>query len=157
MRIVAQRVATAAVSVDGETLASIGKGLLILAGVAQDDTVEDAGWLASKLVRMRIFPDAAGKMNMSVADVGGGILLISQFTLFAETGKGNRPSFTAAAAPARAIPLYEALAARLAAELGRPIGTGRFGADMAVSLVNDGPVTIVMDSRKRSQLPDTHA
>jgi D-tyrosyl-tRNA(Tyr) deacylase len=150
MRIVAQRVGKAAVAVDGETLASIGKGLLILAGVAQDDTGEDAAWLASKLARMRIFPDAEGKMNLSVGDVGGEILVISQFTLFAETAKGNRPSFSAAAAPEKAIPLYEALAARLGAELGRPVATGRFGADMAVSLVNDGPVTIVMDSRQRS-------
>jgi D-tyrosyl-tRNA(Tyr) deacylase len=150
MRIVAQRVGTAAVAVGGETLSSIGKGLLILAGVAQDDTDDDVAWLASKLVRMRIFPDAEGKMNLSVADAGGEILLISQFTLFAETAKGNRPSFSAAAAPAKAIPLYEALAARLGAELGRPVATGRFGADMAVSLVNEGPVTIVMDSRQRS-------
>lgn len=156
MRIVAQRVRTAAVAVDGETIASIGKGLLVLAGVAQDDSDEDAAWLASKLVRMRIFPDAGGKMNLSVADIGGGILVISQFTLFAETARGNRPSFTAAAAPEKAIPLYEALAARLGAELGRPVGTGRFGADMSVSLVNEGPVTIVMDSRERSRLPDTN-
>jgi D-aminoacyl-tRNA deacylase len=150
MRIVAQRVREASVSVEGETLGSIGKGLLILAGVAQEDTDEDVAWLASKLVRMRIFPDAEGKMNHSVGDIGGGILLISQFTLFAETAKGNRPSFSAAAAPAKAIPLYEALAARLGADLGRPVATGRFGAEMAVSLVNDGPVTIVMDSRQRS-------
>lgn len=150
MRIVAQRVGMAAVSVGGETIATIGKGLLILAGVAHEDTDEDAAWLASKLTRLRIFSDDEGKMNLSVGDIGGEILVISQFTLFAETTKGNRPSFSGAAAPEIAIPLYESLVTRLSAALGRPVPTGRFGADMAVSLVNDGPVTLVIDSKRRS-------
>jgi D-tyrosyl-tRNA(Tyr) deacylase len=149
MRIVAQRVGEASVAVAGETIASIGRGLVLLAGVGPEDTQEDALWLAGKLARMRIFPDTEGKMNLSVADVGGEVLVISQFTLFAETAKGNRPSFTGAAAPALAVPLYEFLAASLAQELGRPVATGRFGAQMAVSLRNDGPVTIVMDSKRR--------
>lgn len=136
-------------AVEGEMIASIGAGLLVLAGMAPDDTEEDAIWLAGKLVRMRIFPDGEGKMNRSVADISGGILVVSQFTLFAAVSKGNRPSFTGAAAPEKAIPLYEFLAASLGRELGRPVATGRFGADMAVTLRNDGPVTIIMDSRKR--------
>lgn len=136
-------------AVDGLSIGAIGRGLLVLAGVAPDDTEEDAVWLAGKLVRMRIFPDADGKMNLSVADVGGGILVISQFTLFAETAKGNRPSFSGAAGPESAIPLYGFLASRLEQELGRPVARGRFGADMAVSLRNEGPVTIVLDSKKR--------
>lgn len=149
MRIVAQRVGQASVAVEGETIASIGAGLLVLAGVAPEDTVEDAIWLAGKVVRMRIFPDDEGKMNRSVADIAGGILLVSQFTLFAAVSKGNRPSFTGAAGPDKAIPLYELLAERLGLELGRPVATGRFGADMAVTLRNDGPVTIILDSRNR--------
>jgi D-aminoacyl-tRNA deacylase len=149
MRIVAQRVGEASVSVAGETLAVIGRGLLLLAGVCPEDGEEDADWLAGKLARLRIFPDAEGKMNLSVLDIGGEILLVSQFTLFAETAKGNRPSFTAAAGPERAIPLYNLLGARLAAELGKPVGMGRFGADMAVRLLNDGPVTILLDSQRR--------
>ena len=150
MRIVVQRVGEASVAVAGETIASIGRGLLILAGVSPDDTEEDAAWLAGKLVRMRIFPDPEGKMNLSVADIGGEILVVSQFTLFAETSKGNRPSFTGAAGPDKAIPLYEFFAARLGMELGKPVATGRFGADMAVTLRNDGPVTIIMDSKNRA-------
>ncbi|MDB5103393.1 MAG: D-tyrosyl-tRNA(Tyr) deacylase [Fibrobacteres bacterium] len=149
MRIVAQRVGKAAVEVAGETIASIGRGLLLLAGISPEDTEEDAIWLAGKLVRMRIFPDVEGKMNLSVADIGGDILLVSQFTLFAGTSKGNRPTFSGAAGPDKAIPLYGFLAARLEAELGRPVSKGRFGADMKVSLDNDGPVTIVMDSKSR--------
>jgi D-tyrosyl-tRNA(Tyr) deacylase len=149
MRIVAQRVGEASVAVDGQTIAAIGRGLLVLAGVSPDDTEEDAVWLAGKLARMRIFPDDDGKMNLSVADIGGAILVVSQFTLFAETAKGNRPSFSGAAGPDSAIPLYGFLAARLERELGRPVARGRFGADMAVSLRNEGPVTIVMDSKKR--------
>jgi D-aminoacyl-tRNA deacylase len=149
MRIVAQRVGEASVSVEGGIIASIGNGLLVLAGVSPEDTGEDAIWLAGKIVRMRIFPDDDGKMNRSVADIGGEILVVSQFTLFASTSKGNRPSFTGAAGPEKAIPLYELLAERLGAELGRPAATGRFGADMSVALRNDGPVTIFMDSRNR--------
>lgn len=149
MRIVAQRVGQASVHVDGEEIARIGKGLMVLAGVAPDDTPEDAAWLAGKLARMRIFPDADGKMNLSLADAEGEALVVSQFTLFAATAKGNRPGFSGAAGPDLAIPLYEALASGLAKESGRPVSLGRFGADMRVSLVNDGPVTIVMDSKRR--------
>lgn len=136
-------------AVEDRIIAAIGRGLLVLAGVSPDDTEEDAVWIAGKLARMRIFPDPGGKMNLSVADIGGEILVVSQFTLFAETAKGNRPSFSAAAGPELAIPLYEFLASRLEQELGRPVAQGRFGADMAVSLRNEGPVTIVMDSKKR--------
>jgi D-tyrosyl-tRNA(Tyr) deacylase len=149
MRVVAQRVGEASVAVDGGIISAIGRGLLILAGVSPDDSEEDAMWLAGKLVRMRIFPDMEGKMNLSVADIGGDMLVVSQFTLYAGTAKGNRPSFSAAAGPEKAIPLYESFAARLSTELGKPVATGRFGADMKVSLINDGPVTIVMDSRNR--------
>lgn len=149
MRIVAQRVGEASVAVEGVAIANIGRGLLILAGVSRDDTEEDAAWLAGKLARMRIFPDSDGKMNLSIADIGGEILVVSQFTLYAETAKGNRPSFSSAAGPESAIPLYGLLASRLEQELGRPVARGRFGADMAVSLRNEGPVTIVMDSKKR--------
>lgn len=149
MRIVAQRVGAASVAVDGLTIGSIGRGLLVLAGVCPEDTEADAAWLAVKIVRMRIFPDAECKMNLSVADIHGEILVVSQFTLFAETAKGNRPSFSGAAGPDLAVPLYGILASRLEQELGRPVARGRFGADMAVSLRNEGPVTIVMDSKKR--------
>ncbi|HKP97429.1 MAG TPA: D-aminoacyl-tRNA deacylase [Fibrobacteria bacterium] len=149
MRIVAQRVGEASVTVEGETIAAIGRGLLILAGVSPEDTEEDAVWLAGKLARLRIFSDAGGKMNLSVADIGGEALVVSQFTLFAETAKGNRPSFSAAAGPEKAVTLYEFLAGRLSRELGRPVARGRFGADMAVSLRNEGPVTIIMDSKHR--------
>lgn len=149
MRIVAQRVGEASVSVDGSIIARIGRGLLVLAGVAPYDSVEDGEWLAGKLARMRIFPDAEGKMNLSLAEVGGEALVVSQFTLFASTAKGNRPGFSGAAGPDLAIPLYEAFAAALARESGRPVSLGRFGADMVVGLVNEGPVTIVMDSKRR--------
>lgn len=149
MRIVAQRVGEASVAVEGRLVGSIGRGLLVLAGVGQQDTDEDAAWLAGKVARMRIFPDAEGKMNLSVADIGGEVLVVSQFTLYASTAKGNRPSFTGAAAPAEAERLYLKLAADLARELGKGVPTGIFGADMQVSLRNEGPVTIQMDSRNR--------
>ncbi len=149
MKVVAQRVGEASVSVAGETIAAIGRGLLLLVGVAPGDAPEDGDWLAGKLARMRIFPDSDGKMNLSLADIGGEALVVSQFTLLAGTAKGNRPTFSAAAAPELAIPRYEGFAAALSRELGRPVATGRFGADMAVSLINDGPVTILMDSKQR--------
>lgn len=149
MRIVAQRVGEASVAVDGRTVSSIGRGLLALAGVGPQDTDEDAAWLAGKLARMRIFPDTEGKMNLSVLDIGGEVLVVSQFTLYASTAKGNRPSFIGAAAPAEAERLYLKLSADLARELGKPVPTGVFGADMQVSLRNEGPVTLVMDSRDR--------
>lgn len=149
MRLVLQRVRSAAVDIAGNRHASIGSGLLALVGVEPSDTPEDVEWLAAKLVSLRVFDDDAGVMNRSVAEVSGEVLVVSQFTLFASTRKGNRPSYTRAARPEVAVPLYEAFAARVASLLGRPVPTGVFGADMQVSLVNDGPVTICIDSRSR--------
>ena len=125
MRVVLQRVSAAAVSIAGEQTAAIGPGLLILLGVAPEDTVGDVGWLAGKIARLRIFSDAAGRMNLAVTDVGGGCLVVSQFTVFAATATGNRPSFTAAAAPTVAIPLYEEFCRQLAQLIGQPVATGR--------------------------------
>lgn len=149
MRIVVQRVTRASVEVAGRVTGEIGLGLMVLLGVAPEDTAEDVEWLAGKLVGLRIFNDADGVMNRSVADVDGGVLLVSQFTLHASTKKGNRPSYTGAARPEVAEPLYQAMKARLESLLGRPVPTGVFGADMQVHLVNDGPVTLAMDSRRR--------
>lgn len=149
MRAVIQRVSSASVTVAGETTDAIGRGLLVLLGVHPADTAEDGQWLAEKLVRLRIFEDDAGQMNRSVLDSGGGILVVSQFTLFASTRKGTRPSFNDAAKPDLAIPLYEQFVAQVAAALGRPVATGRFGAMMQVTLVNDGPVTLVIDTKVR--------
>ena len=127
----------------------VGKGLLVLLGVEHEDTGEDVLWLAGKIAQMRIFSDTEGKMNLSVQDIGGGVLVVSQFTLHASTKKGNRPSFIRAARPEIAIPLYEAFIASLQSMLSQPIQCGIFGADMAVSLLNDGPVTIWLDSRAK--------
>lgn len=149
MRAVIQRVSEASVTIAGQVKGAIGRGLLVLVAVEDADTPEDSEWLAGKLVRLRIFPDDAGLMNRSVQDVGGDILVVSQFTLFASTKKGNRPSYLRSARPEVAIPKYEAFVARLAAELGKPIATGEFGADMKVALVNDGPVTITVDTKAR--------
>lgn len=149
MRAVIQRVSRAAVAVEGVSVAEIGPGLLVLLGVATDDSEEDVQWLATKITRMRIFADEAQAMNRSVVEAGGDALVVSQFTLQASTKKGNRPSFIAAARPEEAVPLYESFVERLSLEIGRPVPTGRFGADMQVSLVNDGPVTIVIDSKLR--------
>lgn len=149
MRAVVQRVSRAAVAVEGVSVAEIGPGLLVLLGVATDDSEEDVQWLATKIARMRIFADEAQAMNRSVVEAGGDALVVSQFTLQASTKKGNRPSFIAAARPEEAVPLYESFVERLSLEIGRPVPTGRFGADMQVSLVNDGPVTIVIDSKLR--------
>lgn len=149
MRLVIQRVAKAAVSVEGQTVGAIRKGLLVLVGIETEDGDEDKAWLIGKLLKMRIFSDEAGLMNLSVQDVEGELLVISQFTLHASTRKGNRPSFVKAARPEIAIPLYEAFAKDLSLALGRPVQTGQFGALMQVSLVNDGPVTIIIDSRNR--------
>jgi D-tyrosyl-tRNA(Tyr) deacylase len=149
MRAVVQRVSRASVSIRGAVRAAIGPGLLILLGIEPADTGEDIVWLSGKLARLRIFSDAAGLMNCSVVDIGGEALVVSQFTLFASTKKGNRPSFTDAARPDVAIPLYEAFVRQLEADLGRPVATGEFGADMQVSLVNDGPVTIWFDTKRR--------
>jgi D-tyrosyl-tRNA(Tyr) deacylase len=142
-------VGEAAVAVAGAEIARIGRGLLVLAGVAPEDTPEDGAWLAGKLARLRIFADGEGKMNLSLADIGGEALVVSQFTLFASTGKGNRPGFQGAAGPDLAVPLYEAFCAALSRELGRSVATGRFGAEMEVFSRNQGPVTILMDSKRR--------
>ncbi|MFM8421749.1 MAG: D-aminoacyl-tRNA deacylase [Verrucomicrobiota bacterium] len=149
MRVVVQRVEKARVETAGRVTGEMGRGLMVLLGVAPEDTAEDVEWLAGKLVGLRIFNDTDGVMNHSVADVSGGVLLVSQFTLHASTKKGNRPSYMGAARPEVAEPLYEAMKARLESLLGRPVPTGIFGADMQVHLVNDGPVTLVMDSRRR--------
>jgi D-tyrosyl-tRNA(Tyr) deacylase len=146
---VIQRVSQASVVIDNQVKGQIGTGFLILLGVTHADTREDIDWLSRKIVGMRIFSDEEGKMNLDLAAVGGDILLISQFTLHASTKKGNRPSFIEAARPEVAIPLYEAMIAQLSAELGKPVQTGEFGADMKVSLLNDGPVTILIDSKDR--------
>ena len=149
MKLVIQRVSNASVTIDGKVEGAIGEGLLLLAGIAPDDTEEDLQWLSRKTVQLRIFNDEAGKMNKSLQDVNGNILLISQFTLQASTKKGNRPSYTGAAPPEIAIPLYERFKQILSTDLGKPIQTGIFGADMKVSLLNDGPVTIIIDSKNR--------
>lgn len=149
MRAVVQRVTRASVTVAGEITGEINLGLLVLLGVGQDDTEADAQWLAEKIAALRIFEDADGKMNRSVVDVAGGLLVVSQFTLFASTRKGTRPSFNDAAKTDLAIPLYEAFNRFASAALGRPVATGRFAAMMDVALVNNGPVTIVIDTKTR--------
>ena len=153
MRAVVQRVSNASVTIDGAVKASIGPGLLVLFAIEEADGVDDANgdaeWLAGKLVRLRIFADDLGVMNRSVQESGGDILVVSQFTLFASTKKGNRPSYIRSARPEVAVPLYEKFLATLASELGKPIHAGEFGADMQVSLVNDGPVTILFDTKAR--------
>ena len=146
---VIQRVSESSVKIDGKIKAQVGIGLMVLLGIEEADTQEDIDWLSKKIVNLRIFPDENGVMNRSVLEVGGEILLISQFTLHASTKKGNRPSYIKAAKPDFAIPMYEKIIQALESELGKSIGTGEFGADMKVSLVNDGPVTIVIDSKTR--------
>jgi D-aminoacyl-tRNA deacylase len=147
MRVVIQRVSAASVAVDGEIAGEIGTGLLVLAGFEADDGDADLDWMAGKIVRVRVFADEAGIMNRSVQEVGGGILAVSQFTLFASVRKGNRPSWSRAARGEVSLPLFERFVARLSAELGKPVPTGVFGADMRISLINDGPVTLTIDSR----------
>ena len=147
MRIVIQRVSEAAVKIEGNIVGEIQKGLLVLLGIEHDDTEKDADYLLQKLINLRIFSDSDGKMNVSVQDVNGGILVVSQFTLHAATKKGNRPSYIRAARPEQAIPLYEYFLASLQQQFTGKIQTGQFGADMKVTLVNDGPVTIIMDSK----------
>jgi D-tyrosyl-tRNA(Tyr) deacylase len=149
MRAVVQRVSEASVTIAGQVGSSIETGLVVLLAVEDSDTPEDIDWLSGKIVRLRIFPDENGVMNRSVQEAGGDVLLISQFTLFASTKQGNRPSYIRAARPEMAIPIYEAFRHRLAEGLGKAVRTGEFGADMKVSLVNDGPVTIVIDSKNR--------
>ncbi len=150
MRIVIQRVKHASVEIDNIIKGRINHGLLILLGITHDDTIEDVLWLSQKIVNLRIFNDDAGVMNKSLIDVNGGILLISQFTLFAQTQKGNRPSYINAAKADVAIPLYEEMITKLTSLLNKKIETGEFGADMKVELLNDGPVTIIMDSKNKS-------
>ena len=149
MRLVIQRVTEASVKVDGEIVGAIQYGLMVLVGIEDADSQEDIEWLAGKVSNLRIFDDAEGVMNLSVKEVQGDILLISQFTLHASTKKGNRPSYINASKPPIAIPLYEAMIQQLEKEMGKSIQTGRFGADMKVSLLNNGPVTIVMDSKNK--------
>lgn len=148
MRVTIQRVSEASVTIDGKIKSSIGKGLLVLAGFEEADNDEDLEWMSGKIVNLRIFQDENEQMNLSVKDTGGDIIVVSQFTLHALTKKGNRPSFIRAAKPDVAIPLYEKFIALLERDLRKPIGTGEFGADMKVALVNDGPVTINIDSKQ---------
>jgi D-aminoacyl-tRNA deacylase len=149
MRVVIQRVSNASVTVEEKITGEIHKGLLILAGFENSDSEEDIEWLSKKIVQLRIFGDDQGMMNLSVQDIGGELLLVSQFTLHASTKKGNRPSFIKAAKPEIAIPLYEKLKRQLEFDMGKPVQTGIFGAMMNVSLVNDGPVTITIDTKNR--------
>jgi D-tyrosyl-tRNA(Tyr) deacylase len=149
MRAVIQRVSDAKVSIAGIVRGAIQHGLAVLLAVEEADTVEDIEWLSGKIVRLRVFDDETGVMNRSVQEAQGGILLVSQFTLFASTKKGNRPSYSRSARPEIAVPLYEQFIARLAQDLGKPIETGEFGAEMRMSLTNDGPVTIIIDYKAR--------
>ena len=149
MRAVIQRVSSASVTIGGKEKSAIGHGLLVLLGVGHDDGPEDIDWLVKKVAGLRIFNDDAGVMNLSVTDVAGEALVVSQFTLMASTKKGNRPSYIGAAGHEKAIPMYEAFCAALSSAVGRPVGTGEFGADMKVSLVNDGPVTICIDTKNK--------
>ncbi len=149
MRVLIQRVSSASVTIEGAVRCSMGNGLLVLVGIEEADNHEDIEWLTQKITNLRIFPDEEGVMNVSVKDCSGDIIAVSQFTLHAATKKGNRPSYIKAAKPDVAIPVYESFVKALEKELGRSIGTGVFGADMKVSLVNDGPVTIWVDSRNR--------
>ena len=147
MRLVIQRVSSASVEVEEFVVSEIETGLLILAGIEETDTAEDIDWLVKKTCQMRIFNDAEGIMNLDVQEIGGKIIVVSQFTLHASTQKGNRPSYIRAARPETAVPLYEKLVSEFSKTLGKPIGTGIFGAHMIVSLVNNGPVTIILDSK----------
>ncbi|AOC95136.1 MULTISPECIES: D-aminoacyl-tRNA deacylase [Flavobacterium] len=149
MKIVLQRVSEASVTVENKKTADIQKGLLVLVGIEDADTQEDIDWLAGKIIKMRIFGDENDVMNCSVQDIGGDVIVVSQFTLHASTKKGNRPSYIKAAKPDFAIPMYENFVQAVEKELGKKVQTGIFGADMKVSLLNDGPVTIVMDSKNR--------
>ncbi|AUS05743.1 D-aminoacyl-tRNA deacylase [Pseudotamlana carrageenivorans] len=149
MKIVIQRVTEASVTIENEKVAAINQGVLVLLGIVNDDTLDDITWLSNKIVNLRIFEDDQGVMNTSLKDVGGDVIVVSQFTLHAATKKGNRPSYIKAAKPDVAIPLYEAFIKQLHSDLGKTIQTGKFGADMKVALVNDGPVTIIIDSKNK--------
>ena len=148
MRAIIQRVTNCSVTIDQQLKSQIGNGLLILLGIEEDDTETDIEWLVKKIIQMRIFSDLTGKMNLSVQDINGEILVVSQFTLFASTKKGNRPGFTRSARPETAIPLYEKFIVETEKHFGKKIQTGTFGADMKVQILNDGPVTIIMDSKQ---------
>ncbi|TBN02675.1 D-tyrosyl-tRNA(Tyr) deacylase [Hyunsoonleella flava] len=150
MKVVIQRVSQASVTIENTKVASIGNGLLVLLGIVIEDTPQDIEWLCNKIVNLRIFGDENGVMNTSVRDIDGDIIVVSQFTLHASTKKGNRPSYTQAAKPDIAIPLYESFIKQLESSLGKPIQTGEFGANMQVELVNDGPVTIIIDSKNKT-------
>ncbi len=149
MRLVIQRVKHASVTIDGKQVSAIQQGLLLLLGIEEADNADDIDWLCRKVVALRVFDDTEGVMNLSVRDIGGDLLVVSQFTLLASTRKGNRPSYIRAAKPMTAIPLYEAFVRQLEKLTNKPIPTGQFGADMKVELLNDGPVTILMDSKNR--------
>lgn len=149
MRSVIQRVSSASVTIAGQTKSSIQTGLLVLLGIEETDTTEDIEWLSGKIVRLRVFPDDQGVMNRGVQETGGELMVVSQFTLHASTKKGNRPSYIRAARPEVAVPLYEAFVRKISEDLGKPVPTGEFGADMQVALVNDGPVTLVIDTKAR--------
>jgi len=149
MRVVIQRVSSAQVAIEGQIFSQIKQGILVLVGVARSDTPDDVAWLAQKVIAQRIFTDSEDRMNLSVRDVRGEILVVSQFTLIASIRKGTRPSFNEAATPAIAVPLYEKFVYELSNQIGHPIKTGKFGADMEVGLINDGPVTLVIDSHLR--------
>ena len=150
MRVVLQRVVEASVTIDGVRTAAIGRGMLVLCGFEEADNPEDLDWMARKIAALRIYDDEDGVMNRSVVDVGEEVLVVSQFTLMASTKKGNRPSYVAAARPEISIPLYERFKETLSAALGRPVACGVFGADMKVALINDGPVTICIDSKNKN-------
>ena len=149
MRAVIQRVSEASVTIGGQIKAAIHNGLVVLLAVEASDTAEEIEWLSGKIVRLRIFNDEQGVMNRSVQEIQGEILVVSQFTLFASTKKGNRPSYSRASGPEAAIPIYESFVCKLTEDFGKPVLTGQFGADMKVSLTNDGPVTIIIDSKRR--------
>ena len=149
MKVVIQRVSKASVIIEGNIVASIGNGLLILLGIVEDDTQEDIKWLSNKIINLRIFGDDNEVMNLSLTDVHGDVIVVSQFTLHASTKKGNRPSYIKAAKPETAIPLYETFIKKLESDLEKKVQTGQFGADMKVDLINDGPVTIIIDSKNR--------
>ncbi|MCK9638302.1 MAG: D-aminoacyl-tRNA deacylase [Prolixibacteraceae bacterium] len=149
MRVVVQRVSHSSVTVDGNRVSSIGNGMLVLAGFEHTDTKEDLDWMSAKIVQLRIFADQEGVMNLSVKETNGEILLISQFTLHAATKKGNRPSYIRAAPPEISVPLYQMFVDKVSEQLGKPVKTGIFGADMKVELLNDGPVTIIIDSKNK--------
>lgn len=149
MRLLIQRVTEATLRIEGEVFSEIGKGMLVLVGIESEDTEQDMDWLAGKLSRLRIFDDEAGVMNLDVGQIGGEVMVVSQFTLHASTKKGNRPSYIRSASEAISRPLYEQFVAKVEQAVGHKVATGQFGADMKISLVNDGPVTIWIDSKNR--------